>query len=591
MSKKYQWDIFEKLLLILFVSGSLVFYGFLYNQHLCQSEQLQLFEVTPGYLIHKLSGPGGFADWLGESMIQFFHLPMAGALIITGLCLFLWSLTRRILFGSGQNRIPIIFAFLPATGYWILLMDPFYSVSGLAGLILSMLASLVYTEIHGSAKRFLSGIILLLLIYWLTGAAFIVFVSVVIISELAWWLKKDDKSFSPFAVLFFLVLAFAIPLTARTFIFRDTLLQAYISESYYKIRIFFPLPLILIFASMPLLILFRHLPWPVISGKSGTTLSGTALLLLPALMITGIMVKGDFREEREIAYENLAYGGSWNKIIKRAERERPSDKLSVTAVNLALAKTGKLSSEMFFFSQRRDNLFPGYSNRGRTPFITSDVYYYAGLVNFAQMFALETIESTIDVKYPSRSFRRAAETFIINGQYEVARKYLVPLSHTLFYGNWARNCLSLLGKEENINADPYWGYMRGIRPKYDFFYNINEMDVALQYLLVSNPDNKIAYEYLMALYLLGKNFDGFLQFLPLSEKYKYNGLPLAWQEAAAYIETRVNQVPQALANIELSNDVIEHIRSYASAFKAERSDTLKMMKDFGNTYWFYLHYR
>jgi hypothetical protein len=226
-----------------------------------------------------------------------------------------------------------------------------------------------------------------------------------------------------------------------------------------------------------------------------------------------------------------------------------------------------------------------------TPFMASEPFYHLGLINFAQMFAMETIESTPDAKYPVRSFKRVAETFIINGQYDIALKYLTPLSHTLFYHKWAKESVSLLHDEERISAHPYWRLMRDLRSKYDFYYNEKQNDFALRCLLLSNPGNKLAFEYLMADYLLKKDFDGFLAYLPFADSLGYNELPSVWQEAAAYIGTRVSQMPPQLGKYTIDPDIISRIRNYAQIFSTSRQDTVRMRKEFGNTYWYYLHYK
>jgi len=313
--------------------------------------------------------------------------------------------------------------------------------------------------------------------------------------------------------------------------------------------------------------------------------------LLSAFTIAGIANFGDFKTEVVMTYENLAYMEEWDEIIKKAEKEPPDDPVSMAALNLALAKRRALSEKMFHFDQGANTLFIGYERRGMTPFITGEPYYQLGLYNFAQMFAMETIESTPDVKYPVRSFKRMAETFIINRQYDIAQKYLQPLSRTLFYRRWANECISLLNDEERINSHPYWGEMRKLRSKYDFYYNYDQLDLALRYLLVSNPGNNTAYEYLMAYYLLNKDFDHFLAGISIARESGYNELPLAWQEAAAYIATRLPQLPPQLAGFTIRDDVKNNIRSYAQLFSAEKQDTTRIKKEFGKTYWYYLHFR
>jgi hypothetical protein len=584
---------YEKIFLSIFGAGSLLFFWFFYNNHLYQKEQLQLFELTFRHLTGAISHHGGIAIYISEFLTQFFRLPFAGAAIITLLLILLQRLTKRvILIATGAP--PLIFlTFLPALSYWIILLNDFYSLSGLTGLLISLAGSLVYLNIRDAGKRGVAGILLVPVIYWLAGAAYLVLVLIIVAAELVFRISRDKKR-DPVNIPIFIttiLLALLIPLAAREFLFKETVLQSFISEAYYRISIFFPIPLILLFAFFPLAVLLQNL---INSKMTEKQLSAIDLLSFPVLFLFlawGIKNTGNFKDEREMAYDNLVFKEKWDLIIKKAEKKHPSDRLSMIAVNLALAKTGELSSKMFRFDQEKNILFGEYEKRGMTPFLACEPYYHIGLFNFAQMFAMETIESTPDAKFPSRSFKRVAETFIINGQYDIARKYLIPLSHTLFYRKWASESLALLNNEERINAHPYWSSMRRLKLKNDFYYNPGQMDISLQMLLISNPGNRLAFEYLMAYYLLQKDLDGFLKYLPLAYSLNYNELPLAWQEAAVYIETRVPQVPAQLTGFAIREDVISRIRSYAQLFSAARQDTVKIKEEFGNTYWYYLHFK
>ena len=583
----------EKLLLLLFGSGSLVFLGFFYNNHLYQKEQLQLFEVTFSYFFQMISHQGGLAIYLGEFFTQFFRIPFAGAIIITILILLLQRTTARMLVIITGKSTLILFSFLPVIGYWILLLNDFYDLSGLTGLLISLTVACVYLNLTESRSRTISGLFLIPAVYWLTGGAYLVFALIIIVSETIFRLRGDKNRVpeSLLVLMIYLLLTIFVPVITREFIITDTILQSYLSEAYYKIRIFFPLQLILIFVSFPLLILIRQFLPEHFSGKLLLRINLISVIILIGLSVWGVVYYGDFKAEKVMAYENLVYSEEWVKIIDRAEKEQPSDPVSILAVNLALAESGQLSSKMFDFNQKKNSLFPEYERRGMTPFIANEIFYHLGLINFAQMFALETIESTPDAKYPVRAFRRVAETFIINGQYDNALKYLTPVCHTLFYRRWAKDCMSYLYNEEKINAHPVWGPKRTFSSKYDFYYNSKQIDNALRYLLISNPGNRVAFEYLMAYYLLQKDFDGFIGNIHLADELNYNGLPLVWQQASAYILTRLSQVPPQLEKLRISNDVVNSIKLYAQLFSAEKQDTIKIKKEFGNTYWYYLHFK
>jgi hypothetical protein len=576
---------FEKLFLLLFCTGSLVFFGFFYNQHLYQKEQLQLFEISIGYFLKTASIHGGLAIYIGEFLIQFFHLPGAGPIIITILLVLLYLTTRSLIFRITARTPLLLFSVLPAIGFWIVLLNDFYRLSGLIGLLISLTGAYFYLNIRNDLRRGLAGMLLIPVIYWLTGAASFVFAVMIIIYEiLSAASRKERPGNSVILILLIdILLVFAVPLIARLFLFTDNIQQTYISEAYYRINIFPPFPLIVIFLSFPLFVVIMNFIPVDMTEKVSNTVNIYSVPFLSALTVWGILVSGDFQAEKVMKYENLVYKQEWNKIIIEAEKKNPSDRISMIAVNLALAETGQLSAKMFQFDQKENSLFLEYERRGMTPFISGEPFYYLGLVNFAQMFAMETIESTPDAKYPVRAFKRVAETFIINGQYENAKKYLIPLSHTLFYRRWANECISLLYDEEKINTHPYWGRMRKLMPKYDFYYNARQTDIALRYLLLSNSGNKLAFEYLMADYLL--------QYLPSAEDFNYKVLPIVWLQASAYIQTRLSVVPPQLEKYPLNDDVVNSIRSYAKLFSEAVIDTSKIKKEFGHTYWYYLHFK
>lgn len=50
-------------------------------------EQLQVFPLTWACFEETCRQPGGLACWLGGFLLQFYHLPLGGALVSTGLFL------------------------------------------------------------------------------------------------------------------------------------------------------------------------------------------------------------------------------------------------------------------------------------------------------------------------------------------------------------------------------------------------------------------------------------------------------------------------------------------------------------------------
>ena len=89
--------------------GMFVFWYVAYPHALSYQEQYQLFLWTGDYFIEKISLPGGFADWLGEFIVQFFYVEWLGALLLALLFVALQRVALRLLedhgaVGSRRNQ-------------------------------------------------------------------------------------------------------------------------------------------------------------------------------------------------------------------------------------------------------------------------------------------------------------------------------------------------------------------------------------------------------------------------------------------------------------------------------------------------------
>ena len=84
----------------------------------------------------------------------------------------------------------------------------------------------------------------------------------------------------------------------------------------------------------------------------------------------------------------------------------------------------------------------------------------------------------------------------------MARKYLTALQKTLFYREWAKETMSLLGNEEAIAKHPEYGRLRQWAYAEDFYFSDHVTPEMLEDLFFSNTDNRLAFEYLKAYFML-----------------------------------------------------------------------------------------
>ena len=164
------------------------------------------------------------------------------------------------------------------------------------------------------------------------------------------------------------------------------------------------------------------------------------------------------------------------------------------------------------------------------------MYFYLGLVNTAQRFAFEAMEGIPDYSKSGRMMKRLAETNLINGEYDVARKYLQMLNKTIFYRPWAQQALAMLGDERQINAHPVYGTLRQYRIEDDFLFSEDELDKICGQLFMHNHHNQMATQYLVMAPLLDGDAQRFINYVTyVQSNVNYN--PRYVREAIAKIRT------------------------------------------------------
>ena len=180
---------------------------------------------------------------------------------------------------------------------------------------------------------------------------------------------------------------------------------------------------------------------------------------------------------------------------------------------------GMLIDHMFDYNQNGiSGLLPDVQSDATSPMPTAEAFYQLGMIYVAQRTVFEAQEAILDFQKSGRCYKRLAQTNLINGNYEVARKYLSALQKTLFYRDWANETLSLLGNEEAIAKHPEYGHLRQFAYNEDFYFSDHVTPDMLESLFFSNTDNRLAYDYLMAYYILTGDREGYKKLLRHSNK-------------------------------------------------------------------------
>jgi hypothetical protein len=222
----------------------------------------------------------------------------------------------------------------------------------------------------------------------------------------------------------------------------------------------------------------------------------------------------NFKAERVMQYDFMARHQQWNRILQTISAEKPNNQIGVTVQNLALAMNDMLLEQMANFNQNGiAGLLPDVKEDATSPLPTAEAFYQLGMINVAQRTVFEAQEAILDFQKSGRCYQRLAQTNLINGQYEVARKYLSALQKTLFYRDWANETLPLLGNEEAIARHPEYGRLRQWAYKDEFYFSDHVTPEMLESLYFGNTDNRMAYQYLLAYYVLTGDRERYNQFM------------------------------------------------------------------------------
>ena len=551
-------------LLLTLVFGLVVFlfWRILYPFALTYQEQLQLFLFDGDYFCGRMAEPGGFARYVAEFLMQFYNSVTIGALIIAVLYMLVQRLTWRLM-GSDSYYV---WSFIPVIMLWYAMGDESVMLTYVVALLMALSAALAWRLVQlvrlGKLVRLALVLVTIPLLYWLIGPM----VLLVAVLMMPWAVAVPA-----------LVYALALILLSAHYL-PFPMLRVVLGISYYRIPETMPYMLMAIPVVIWIMALFiKKLPQPK------PWVACVQVLVVAVLVQVPKAFGFDARKYDLIEYDYLVRIGDWKGVIAKAEKRMPDLPMSVSATNLALGMTNQLGDRAFNFYQRgSEGLLPKFERNFATSQLTGEIYFNLGLVNTAQRFAFESMEAIPNYNKSARVVKRLAETNLINGQYEVARKYLQMLEKTIFYRPWAQRTMAMLGDEKAIDAHPLYGKLRQYRLQEDFLFSDRELDKICGLLFMHNQQNQMAAQYLLMMPLLDRDIPRFMSYVKVVQnRIGYN--PQHCQEGIAFAFMQQRQQPPKGA---VSPFVLQQMNDFAQTYSNDKSAA--GLNRFRNTAWYYL---
>jgi len=287
----------------------------------------------------------------------------------------------------------------------------------------------------------------------------------------------------------------------------------------------------------------------------------------------------------------------WERVLREAREVPGYHPLVIHDVNRALCHTGRLPYDMFAHRQKanepllliRDERYAG----SRMIWLKqSDIHFDIGLINKSEHLACEAME--ILGERPE-ILRRLALIYMVKDEPDAARTFLIALSKNLLHRNWAKRYLRALDEDETLAGDPFIQTMRGRMLDIDYVnrdgpLSVSDEELMLR-LLAANKQNRMAFEYLMAHYLLTGQLDKIAENIGRLDDFDYEGIPRHYEEALLLRSPPVGDATLDFAGRTISPGT--RMRYKQCTNKAGRctdgneTGMREFFEAFGDTYWCY----
>jgi len=172
--------------------------------------------------------------------------------------------------------------------------------------------------------------------------------------------------------------------------------------------------------------------------------------------------------------------------------------------------------------------------------------------------------------------------------------FLNLLCQVPFQRAWAANRLAELQDNPRLTGDRELDLVRSRMPTTDLPHSAVPAEDMLRQLLDSNPRNQMAFEYLLAHYLLTGNFKGLARRLGQLDNFAFPAIPRNVEEAVLLGQSLYG-LQFDLHGRKIQTDTIQRFQRFCDALAASAKQTPPVLStlapEFGDTFWYYYYSR
>ena len=570
------------------------------NDYLYRLQELNLFLYTPLFFKQQMVVSGGFLSYLGCYFTQFLYHPWLGATLLGAWWLLLMWLVKRAFRipakWSVALLVPVALLLIADVdlGYWIFylkLRGHFFA----ATIGTAVAVALVWTYRLLPAKFFCRTMFIVATVaagYPLFGAYALL--AALLMAIIAWQLDDYGKLHRGIDTVVAVVAIAVVPLICYSTIYVYTNIINIYSTALplYKrnaILFVYYAPYILLAVALSLMALsYQRKRNNAVTKTFAWLLSEIALLAVIAVSVWHFWYK-DENFHAELSMYRHATDLQWEEILTEYRKHDTAPSRNMWMMkNLALARLGRQGDEMYHYRNCDTPANAPFIARA-TQYGGKLIYYNYGLLNYCYRWCME---DGVEFGWHIEHLIYMTKCSLMNGEPDVAQKYIDILKTTKYYGEWARKYETYVRKPELMKKDPEFEAISHLLPP---FNQITSDQSLIEIFLIDHfahkdSDDPVFQEQAVLFALQFKDIATFWRrFAIYTQNLNGKRVPIHMQEAAYLYGHLENTVD--ISRMPFDQSVVDSYNNFMTTAKQynymEESELKKFMYDrFGGTFYY-----
>ena len=460
------------------------------SDFLWKLQEENLFLNSKFFFKEQMVEPGGFLTWIGTWFTQFLFHSWLGVLLLCAWWLLLMWLIKKAFRVSNYwmpiTIIPVLFLLVTIVdmGYWIYILKlrghVFLATIGTTAAVALLWAFRVLIDKSPKPLTILFPVLTCAVGYPLLGVYGIG--ATVLMAVWVWRLEKN-RLMALAISLVGLLSAWLLPLFFYRYVYYQiNIINIYVAKlplyfvteeytSYYE-----PYLLLLAFFIV-MCIMPQRLDEPILipslqggqktSRKQKKTVGKVNssplqrkalwkgliafLLLLAAAFYT---YRNWFKDENfhhELAMQHCIEHLDWDGVLEEAVKQDDEPTRAIVMMrNLALANLGRQGDEMYHYKNGCKKCNAPFDVRAINA-VGPLIYYFYGMPNYSYRLCMER---GVEFGWRAEQLKYMVRCSIVNGEPQLARKYLALLKQTMYFDTWADEMYQYIEHPENTAKMP-----------------------------------------------------------------------------------------------------------------------------------------